>query len=188
MMSNQVRKWFPVLFFLLLAVLSYWLENKVRLSALKQETMGHVPDVIVEGIEATKFGLDGKPHQSLTADELMHYADDNSAKLVAPRLLLSSPDQADWHVSSKWAQLSDNMKDIYLHEDVQVVRSAFGKHSKMDMTTDYLHLDPDGHMGDTNMPVRIRDAQTDIHAVGMAFNNETGVVKLLSHVHVTYEK
>lgn len=176
------------MFFLLLALLSYWLENKVRLSAQKEAAMGHVPDVIVENLAAAKFGLDGRPHQSLSAQEMLHYADDNSAKLVSPSLLLSSPDQADWHVSSKWAQLADNGHDVFLHDNVKVVRNAFGKRSKMDITTDYLHLDPDKHVGDTNMPVRIRDAQTDVHAVGMAFNDETGIVKLLSHVHVTYEK
>ena len=188
MMSNRIRKWFPVLFLLLLAVLSYWLENKVKLSALKETVLGHVPDVIVEDLEATKFGLDGKPHQSLSAQRLLHYADDDSAKLVEPRFLLAAPGQADWHVSSKWALFSDNGQDVYLHDDVKVVRDAYGQHSRMDMATNYLHLDPDKHFGDTNLPVRIRDAKTDIHAVGMNFNDETGVVKLLSHVHVDYEK
>lgn len=188
-MTEFVRKWFPVIFLLLLAVLSYWLENKVRLSALSDEAKsGHVPDVIVEHLSATKLGLDGKPRQLLSAQELLHYSDDNSTRLEVPRLLLISPGKADMHVGSDWAQLSDNGEDVYLHDKVMVVRDAFAGRSEMNVTTDFLHLNPDKHVGETNRPVRIKDANMDIHAIGMEFNDETRVVTLLSHVHGYYEK
>lgn len=188
-MSDRIRKWFPVLFLLLLAVLSYWLENKVRLSGLSEaENAGHVPDVIVEDFTATKLGLDGKPHQSLAAQQLLHYPDDGSTKLVLPRLLLRSPGQPDIHVGADWALLSDNGEDVYLHDRVLVRRDAYAGHSRMDASTDYLHLNPDAHTGDTSQPVRIKDAKIDIHAVGMTFNDQTRVVRLLSHVHADYEK
>ncbi|HQT25507.1 MAG TPA: LPS export ABC transporter periplasmic protein LptC [Burkholderiales bacterium] len=187
-MPERIRKWFPVLFLSLLGVLSYWLENKVRLSALSEmENAGHSPDVIVKNLAMTKFGLEGEPRESLSANELLHYPD-NSTKLVAPRLLLVSPGQADVHVSSDWAMLSENGDDIYLHDNVLVKRDAYGGKSRMDMTTDFLHLNPDEHVGDTNMPVRLKDARMDVHAVGMTFNDQTRVVKLLSHVHADYEK
>ena len=186
-MPGRIRKWLPVLFLSLLALLSYWLENKVRLSAVSEIQNNAEPDVIVEHVDATKFGADGMPHQSLKARELLHYPDD-SAKLIDPGLLLVSPGQADVHVSSKWALLAANGEDIYLHDQVLVTRDAYGTRSRMDMTTDYLHLNPDRHVGDTTHPVRIRDAKTDVHAIGMTFNDQTRVVNLLSHVHVDYEK
>lgn len=186
-MPGHVRKWFPVLFLSLLALLSYWLENKVRVSALSEMQNKGVPDVIVENFTATKYGIDGRPHQSLMAKELLHYPDD-STRLVDPRLLLVSPGQADIHVRSDWALLSENEEDVYLHDKVLVSRDAYGGRSRMDMTTDYLHLNPDKHVGDTGMPVRMRDAKTDVHAIGMTFNDQTRVVNLLSHVHVDYEK
>lgn len=187
-MPDRVRKWFPVLFLSFLALLSYWLENKVRLSSLSEiENAGHAPDVIVENLAATKFGLDGRPHQSLVAKELFHYPDD-STKLIEPRLLLVAPGQADIHVRSDWALLAENGEDIFLHDNVLVSRDAYGGRSRMDMTTNYLHLNPDGHVGDTKMPVRIKDAKMDVHAVGMTFNDQTRVVNLLSQVHVDYEK
>lgn len=188
-MPDRIRKWFPVLFLVLLAGLSYWLENKVRLSALGGEpNLGHVPDVIVENLSATKLGMDGRPHQSLWAKKMLHYPDDNSTRLEEPRLLLVAPGKADLRVSSDWALLSDNGEDIYLHDKVKVTRDAYAARSRMDMTTDYLHLNPDKHVGETDRPVRIKDASMDIHAVGMKFNDETRVVTLLSHVQGYYEK
>ncbi|MBY0577583.1 MAG: LPS export ABC transporter periplasmic protein LptC [Burkholderiales bacterium] len=187
--SDFARKWFPILFLSLLAALSYWLENKVRLSELSEESKsGHVPDVIVENLSATKLGMDGKPHQSLLAKELLHYSDDNSTRLEEPHLLLVAPGKADVHVYSSWAQLSDNGEDIYLHDKVRLKRDASGGRSQMDVTTDYLHMNPNKHVGETDRPVRIKDANMDIHAVGMAFNDETRVVTLLSHVRGSYEK
>ena len=92
-MQARIGKWFPVLFLSLLALLSYWLENKVRLSAISaMENKSHAPDVIVENLTATKYGTDGKPRQSLSAKELLHYPDD-STKLVEPGLLLVAPGQ-----------------------------------------------------------------------------------------------
>ncbi len=187
-MPEGVRKWFPLLFLLLLALLSYWLENKVKLSAISEmENAGNSPDVIVQNLEMTKFGVEGEPRESLDAKELLHYPD-NSTKLTTPRLLLVSPGQADVHVSSDWAMLSENGKDIYLHQNVLVRRDAYAGRSSMDLTTEMLHLNPDEHVGDTNMPVRLKDAKMDVHAVGMTFNDQTRVVNLLSHVHADYEK
>lgn len=187
-MSDQLRKWFPVLFLLLLAALSYWLENKVKFAALSDVSKRHIPDAIVENFTATKFGLDGKPRQTLSAQVLFHFLDDSSSKLIEPHLLLVSPGQANIRVRSNWAWLSENGEDVYLHDKVEVIREAYGVHSKMDMTTEYLHLNADKHEGETNLPVRIQDPKTDVHAVGMTFNDETRVVNLLSHVHVDYEK
>ncbi len=187
-MADRLRKWFPVIFLMLLAGLSYWLENKVRLSAVHQEDAGHVPDAIVENLSATALGEDGKPRQLLVAKTMLHYADDSSEKLEDPSLLLLTPGKPDMRVTSKWAMLPQNGKDVYLHEDVSVVREPYGTQGQMVMTTDYLHVNPDQHVGDTPRPVRIRDKTMDVHAVGMNFNDETRVVNLLSHVHVHYEK
>ena len=188
-MIDRVRKWFPVIFLMVLAGLSYWLEDRVRQSSMMDTAdSGHVPDVVVAHLSATQLGVDGKPRELLSADRLQHYADDDSTRLDNPALQLVSPGKPDMRVDSKWALLSKNGNDIYLHEDVKVVRAPFDGRSRMEMTTDFLHLNPDSHVGETARPVRIRDASMDIHAVGMAFNDETRVVKLLSHVHGHYEK
>ena len=71
--------------------------------------------------------------------------------------------------------------------NVVVTRDAFGGKSALTLTTSYLHVIPDKDLALTDKPVNIRDARTNVDAVGLELNNKTHVMKLFSRVKGRYE-
>jgi lipopolysaccharide export system protein LptC len=56
------------------------------------------------------------------------------------------------------------------------------------MTTSFLHIVPDDNFAKTDKPVTIIEANTIINAVGMEFDNNTQVIRLLSEVKFVHDK
>ena len=69
---------------------------------------------------------------------------------------------------------------------VRAVRTATPTQSEMVLTTDHLHVVPDDDYARTDSPVKIVDANTQVTADGLEFNNNAKVVKLLSNVRGSY--
>jgi lipopolysaccharide export system protein LptC len=90
--------------------------------------------------------------------------------------------------TSKTALLSSNGENAYLIDDVRLVRSAYADKSELTVQTSWLHIIPNDDIAKTDRPVKIYDANTLITSVGLEFNSETQVLKLLSNVRGTYEK
>ena len=83
--------------------------------------------------------------------------------------------------------MSENGDDVFLHDQVRVVREARGRQSELTLNTSYLHLMPEKEMAITDKPVVIQDANTFITAVGLKLDQKTHQFKLLSRVKVRYE-
>ena len=125
---------------------------------------------------------------ALRARRMMHYPDDDTTHLDAPTLVNFRGSNLTVTATSKSALLSSNGENAYLTDDVSLVRSAYDDKSELTMLTSWLHVIPDDNIAKTDKPVRIYDANTLITSVGLEFNNETRILKLLSRVRGRYEK
>lgn len=188
-MMDRITAWFPIMTLVLLAAVTVWLDRQVQPpEGPRDGTARHDPDYMIENIAATRIGADGNPRYTLSARRVTHYPDDDSTHLDAPRLVRFAPDQGPVTMSSRTALVSSNGADVYLMDDVKVVRAPYAKHSELVLETPYLHIVPDDDVAQTDKPVKIHDANTLISAVGLEFNNATRILKLLSHVRGTYDK
>jgi lipopolysaccharide export system protein LptC len=88
----------------------------------------------------------------------------------------------------KNAMLSSDGEHAYLTDDVRLIRSAYANKDELKVETSYLHIIPNQDIAKTDKPVQISDSQTRITSVGLEFNNQTRILKLLSNVRGTYEK
>lgn len=188
-MMDRITAWFPIMALVLLAAVTLWLDRQVRPPERPGDgNARHDPDYVIENISATRIGADGNPRYTLNARRVTHYPDDDSTHLDAPRLVRFATDLAPVTMSSRTALVSSNGQDVYLMDDVKVVRAPYAEHSELVLDTTYLHVVPDDDIAQTDKPVRIHDANTLISSVGLEFNNATRILKLLSHVRGTYEK
>ena len=188
-MMHRFTSWFPVVLLAAVAAMTVWLDQQVQPPERSRDGKArHDPDYIVEKLAATRFGPDGLPRYSLSARRMMHYPDDDTTHLQAPKLVNFSGANATVTVTSKTAMISSNGENAYLTDDVRLVRSAYADKSEMTMQTSYLHLIPDADIAKTDKPVRVSDARILITAVGLEFNNQTRILKLLSNVRGRYEK
>lgn len=188
-MNGRSIKWFPLVLFSLLALLTFWLDQKVEMSAKSdEEKRSHQPDFFIDNFKVSSLGEDGMQKQLLLANKLLHYPDDDSTDLEKPRLMIYSPGRADISLSSDKATVSKNGDDLYLTQNVLLRKMRYEAQNGFDLQTEYLHVNPDLHQTDTDKPVVISNPQMTIHAVGMTFNDSTRVLNLLSQVRGIYEK
>jgi len=188
-MTQRLTSLFPIALLLAVAAVTVWLDRQVQPPERARDGKArHDPDYVVENFSATRIGADGVPRYTLSARRMVHYPDDDSTYLDAPKLVSYSNAGTTMTATSKNAMLSSNGENAYLTDDVRLVRSAYADKSELTVRTSYLHIIPDDDIAKTDKPVQIYDANTLITSIGLEFNNETRILKLLSHVRGRYEK
>ena len=185
---HRLREWSPVLPLLLLLGATYWLNQQVR--PLPHEPDGskrHDPDFIISTLTATTLNGQGAPHFVLSTQNMVHYPDNDSTHLDNLQLSSLYPDQPPVYTSALQGEISSKGNEIFLRDNVKLVRAANDTQSEMTLNTTYLHAVPDLGLMDTDRPVTMMDAHNEIHAVGMKFDNKARIIKLLAQVRSQHE-
>lgn len=182
-MKDRLALWFPVGLVFLLALLTFWLDRVVQPAAPKKDGSGrHDPDYWVENFTATRMGPDGVPKHVLVAGKMTHYPDDDTTDLVQPHLTHYAMGLPPMHIQAQTGKVSSNGEQAWFSGEVKVTREAGRGASELTMTTDYLHVIPDKNFAHTDRPVTVRNATTQVSAVGMELDSRTRIIKFLSRV------
>ncbi len=185
-MIERLATLFPLALLVLLAALTYWLDQAVQSPAVPRPTLlRHDPDYTVDKLLATRMDVTGRVRDSLYAVRMVHFPDDDSTALTRPRFI-SHAHGAPMTITSQQALVSSNGGEIHFRGDVRASRAPSANNSALVVTTEYLHVLPDDNIAKTDQPVVIQDAAMTIHAVGMELNNETRVLKLNASVRGVY--
>lgn len=189
LMRDRFTLWVPAVLLVLLVMLTFWLDRAVQPPQPKNDgSSRHDPDYTVENFTATRMGMDGLPQHTLTAAKMTHYPDDDTTHLDSPHFTRFAQGKPPLHIQSAKGLISKNGEHAHFTDNVLVTREADKNKSAMTLTTSYLHVIPDKDLALTNRPVTIRDAHTNVDAVGLELNNQTHVMKLFSRVKGRYEK
>jgi lipopolysaccharide export system protein LptC len=188
-MMQRYSAWFPVVLLAILAAVTVWLDREVQPPESTGDSRArHDPDYYVDHLKVTRMGPAGIPDYILFARKMTHYPDDDVTHLDEPRLISYRSAVTTTTVTSLTANMSGNGENVYLHDNVQLVRAAYADHSELTMQTSYLHVIPDANLAKTDQPVTIFDANILVTAIGLEFNSETHILKLLANVKGKYEK
>jgi lipopolysaccharide export system protein LptC len=188
-MNDKLTIWFPLLLLGILAALTFWLDHAVQIPAAGRiGAMRHDPDYIAANLLATRMAVDGGIKSTLFATKMIHYADDESTYLQAPKLVSYNPGKPPITITSREALMSKDGTNVYFKDHVRVSRAPFDDKSELVMQTSYLHVIPDDKIAKTDRPVTITDANTVVNAVGLELDGNTRILKLNSRVKGTYEQ
>lgn len=185
-LGSRVRPWLPLLPLLALLSATYWLNQQALPGPAKPESKRHDPDAIVENFSATSLNGQGVPDFIMAATRLMHYPDDDSTTLDEPRITMLSPGKPAIHANAEHGSVSSKGEDVYLRDNVKVLREASAQQGQLTLQTEYLHVSPDQNLADTDRAVTIVEAHNIVHATGMELDNKTRILKLLSRVRSEY--
>jgi lipopolysaccharide export system protein LptC len=188
MMGDRLTAGGPLLLIGVLAALTFWLDRTMQ--PPPRDSGGasrHDPDYIVEKLTAVRMSETGAASYTLSAAKLLHYPDDDTTELTAPRLVSYRSTKAPVTITASEALVSADGEHVYFRDDVRVTRAAYAGYSELVMRTAFLHVIPEDNIARTDRPVTITDAATVVTAVGLELNSETHVIKLLSKVRGTYD-
>lgn len=154
-----------------LAAGSYWLAERAHQADSTRAPLRHEPDYIVERFEMTRMDLQGVPQYSMNAQQMTHYADDDSADVIKPSLISRKTDRPVIHVDAERGQISSGAEQVHLYENAQVRRAATPTQAEMVMRSNYFLALPDEDIVRTNQPVQIEQTGSVIDASSMEYDN-----------------
>lgn len=178
---------FPLALLAMLAGLTLWLDQIVQPSITARDgSTRHDPDYIVDNLSAVRLGLDGAPRHRVEAKRMVHYPDDDTTHLEAPRYASFAGQRPEITIVSNTALVSREGGTIDFNGNVRTVRAATDRQSELVLTTEHLRVIPDDHIAYTDAEVTIEDANTKLTAVGLELNDQAKTVQLKSRVRGTY--
>jgi lipopolysaccharide export system protein LptC len=186
-LTLKARAWLPLLPLILLLLATYWLNLQVQPLAQVQSQQRHDVDYVVDHFSAVTLSLQGQPRFTLSAEKLWHYPDDDTTHLQMPRLTSLYADRPPTVTTAQTGKVSSQGDDVYLYDEVRVVRPAADGIGEQRFATDYLHVVPDRDWAETDQSVVMTNPNNTLRAVGMELDNKARTAKLLSRVRATHE-
>src|ERR671937_2632252 len=178
---------FPLLLMLSLGLLTLWLDHQVRVEGLGHPSYRrHDPDYLVTNFTTTTFSRDGRAETTLSAAELQHYPDDDSTELTAPRVMQSKPDQPRFTAQAERGKISREGDEIFLYDNVVLVREANDAQPEARMTTSFLHIVRDRSLVLTDREVFFEENGRRLRGRGMEYYNATRELFLKNDVHAHF--
>ena len=185
-MKDRFASLFPLAMLILLAALTFWL-NRVIQGDNPRGPQRHDPDYWVEHFQVRRFNIDGKLQHTLVADKLLHYPDDDTTIISAPRITYHQLPSTE--VSARMAYVGRDGKEIDLVDAVRVTRqpSTAGA-SPTVLETRALKVFPDEERARGRDPVVITQGRSVLHGSGLDVDNRTGMTVLHGRVTGTLHR
>lgn len=185
--GHQVH-WLPLGLVGLLALLSFWLNQLIHRPVVEDNGgFAHEPDTIVENFHALAFDSKGQPLHALRATRLVHYMDDDTTELLAPRFSLLDQGGTRAEARARRGQISGNGENVHFIGDVRLTRRESGKQAPLTMETEYLWITPDSGIMRTDKPVTLKQGRAAITAGRLLVNEQRKEITLSGGVHGHYE-
>lgn len=186
-MRLSTTRLFPLVLMLALALLSFWLERTAREEPALSAQLRHDPDYSVEQFSITDFSRAGAPVSMLSAAKMVHYPDDDTTALVAPRLVQSKAEQPRLVLSADRGMLSPDGAEVFLHDNVVLLREALAETGDSRVQSSFLHVMRARSLVRTDREVRISERGRSLVGLGMEYDNESRQLTLHAQVRGSFE-
>ena len=182
----------PLVIMLFLAMLTFWLERTVELAVpVAPGPITHTPDYTVDKFMLTRLSETGDARYSLAAASMLHYPDDDTSHLTAPRLVQSQPGKPETRISAARGLISSDGREVRLYDNVELHKAGERGPKATDelrVRTSYLRVLPDDDKADTPERVVIERGTSSLTGTGMDFDNRYRRIHLQSAVSAVFER
>ena len=186
-MRLPTTRLFPLGLMLVLAALTFYLDRAVNEEDTHPALRRHDPDYLVVNFTTTSYNGAGFAESSLSAEKMVHYPDDDTTELTAPRVVQTKPDQPKVTVRADRGKLSRDGEDIFLYDNVVLEREAGTGKAAARLTTEYLQVVRDRSIARTDRQVTIVEDGRFLAGRGMEYSNETRHFTLNADVRGRFE-
>jgi len=179
---------FPLLLMLALAALTFWLERTVREEeGLHPSLRRHDPDFVVDNLSHTRFNAQGVVESTLAAAKMIHYPDDESTDLIAPRVVQAKPNEPRMTLTADRGALSHNGEEVFLYGNAVLVREGGAGLPEARVQAAFLHVIGAKSLVRTDGEVTVSEPGRALSGRGMEYHNETWQLFLRERVRGRFE-
>lgn len=166
----------PVAVVAVFAALTFWLERATHQEERRDGRNRHDADYFVDNFTLRRFNAEGTLQHTLVATKMVHFPDDESTEVTAPRLTYHR--LPPMHVSSDTAWLDKEGKHVRLDNNVRILRESVDQRPPTEIRTRVLYAVPDDEIAHTDAPVKIVQGLTVLNGTGLETNNKTQISTL----------
>lgn len=186
-MKFSVTRLFPLALMFVLAALTFYLDRAVRDEEVRPANRRHDPDYLVANFTSTTYNSAGEPETVLSAAKMIHYPDDDSTELVDPHVVQHKAGDARMAVSAARGTLSRDGEEIFLYDDVLLVREATAQRPEARLSTSFLHVVQDRTLVRTDRDVYMQEGPRSLSGRGMEYNYGSGQLELRANVRGKFD-
>jgi len=126
-------------------------------------------------------GADGNLLYEIQAESAEQLGDDR-VSFTDVRLNYSPQSEVPWTVNADSATIQEDQQRVLLHGHVRAVSSEGFSGNETEIRTQYLEIDPENYLAETNERVQIRIGARSLTATGMLASLKENQVELKSNV------
>lgn len=187
-MKIRVANLLPIMLVLFLAALTLWL----RIAMEPRATAGngphrHDPDAIIDNFTVTRLDERGAAQYTLTANRMLHFADDDSTELAAPQVVKRG-EGPKVTITAERGTVTHDGKEAFFYGNVLVVRAATAEREELRVRTDALHVLAEKNIARTDRAVTITEGRSVLSGVGMEFDENARRFALFSQVRGHFDQ
>ncbi len=180
------KRYIGLLVVLVLALLSWWFQRQESVQVTGAPRDAHVVDYAIRDFEMMAMDDNGRPLHRMRAVSMVHYADDNSAEVQQPQLLIYRTVGEHWQLEAEQALLHQDGNEILLQGRVQMRRLDAAEQVTLELVTRDLMIHNDQQRAETAAAVEIRESHGITRAQGLKIDLKAGRMELLSAVRGEY--
>lgn len=187
-MRIRVANLLPIVLMLFLAALTLWL--RIAMEAPAAAASGnhrHDPDAVVDNFTVTRLGEQGAPQYTLTANRMLHFADDDSTELTGPKVVKRGEGPLVT-ITADTGIVTRDGEEAFFRGNVLVVRAVTVGHEELRVRTNYLHVLPAKNIARTDQAVTINEGRSELSGIGMEFDENTRQFALFSQVRGRFDQ
>lgn len=178
---------FPLALLGAMAALTFWLERATQIGVGTSDGKSrHDPDYIVDNLKARRFGPDGLLQNTVVAQRMIHYADDDSTEVLAPRITYHR--NPPTLLIADTARMDKDGKHVRLEGNVNVTRGGGNGVTPTNIATTMLDIVPDDEYARTDAPVTITKDKSIVTGIGAEVDNKRQTAVLFGPVRGTIHK
>lgn len=151
------------------------------------EVKRHDPDYYLVNFTLTTMGDNGIPKHQLSADNMSHYPDDDTARLENPHLVIYRNDTDTWDIRAEHGLVMDEGQSVMLQGEVFIEQVSTDSDRNLEITTRDLDVKTNEEFASTEQAIIIKDRYGVTEAVGMYADLKGRQLKLISQVHGKYQ-
>ena len=178
----------PIMLMLFLAALTLWLRITMEAPGMNGNGPNrHDPDAIIDNFTVTRLDEQGAAQYTLTANRMLHYADDDSTELAAPQVVKLG-EGPTVTITAERGTVTRDGTEAFFHGNVLVVRAATTEREELRVRTEYLHVLAEKNIARTDRAVTITEGRSVLSGVGMEFDENARRFALFSQVRGRFDQ
>lgn len=179
---------FPILLIVLTALLTLWLDTVSRWSPTKHELDPNKPEVVVNGVIASHYDPQGKLQEKLIASRMWQYPDRTESYFEQPDLRSYKNGILAYQAIGETGRYNNQSKVALFDRKATLIQPATTSQPASRIEGSNMRIDTVRHIASSSELTHFYHGNSTGSALGFTYEQQAGLLHLLSNAKVTYEK